>query len=184
MRLFTAIDLPERIRHKLAATLNKLRPTAKINWSPPANLHITTKFIGEWDFDRMDELEAALEAMPKPDPFEVHVRGVGYFPTPHSPRTLFAGVEAPDQLNQLAAAIDSALQPLGIERESRKYSPHLTLARLKSTGDLADLRAAVAALPVIDFGSFTVDSFDLFESELTSNGSIYTKVAEFPFRQP
>lgn len=182
MRLFTAIDIPERVRQNLASALNKLRSVAKVNWSSPANLHITTKFIGEWEFERLEELEEALEEVETPSPFPIAIKEVGYFPNPKSPRVLYSGVEAPPELAELAQRIDQTLSKLGVETETRRFSPHLTLARIKSPVDLDPLRSAIEGLGSHDFGSFTVDRFHLYESETASHGSVYHKVAEFPFQ--
>src|SRR5271157_5866479 len=83
MRLFAGLDLPAATVHRLEDLLDRLRPTARIQWSPPDNLHITTKFIGEWPEERMDELKAALAAVGPRVPVPVHVRRVGFFPNPH-----------------------------------------------------------------------------------------------------
>jgi len=182
MRLFTAIDLPADVVANLKQLLDELRPTARINWSPPENLHITTKFIGEWKDERLGELEAALSALEPRAEIPVHIRKVGFFPNPHSPRVFWCGIEAPG-LDQLAAATDRATASLGIASETRPFSPHLTLARIKERLDLQPLRETIAAMPALDFGQFTVDRFFLYRSKLHPTGSVYTKLAEFPFRK-
>jgi 2'-5' RNA ligase len=182
MRLFTALDLPADIIANLQQLLEKLRPTARIHWSPPDNLHITTKFIGEWPEDRLGELQAVLSALEPRAAIPVHIRKVGFFPNPHSPRVFWCGIEAPG-LEELAAATDRATAALGIASETRPFSPHLTLARIKERLDLQPLREAVAALPSLDFGNITVDRFFLYQSRLRPTGSVYTKLAEFPFRK-
>jgi 2'-5' RNA ligase len=180
MRLFAALDLPVDVVSNLQQLLEKLRPTARINWSPPENLHITTKFIGEWPEERLGELQTALSQLEPREPIPVHIRKVGFFPNPHSPRVFWCGIEAPG-LEQLAAATDGATAALGIASETRPFSPHLTLARIKERVDLQPLRETIAALPSLDFGQFTVDRFFLYRSKLSPTGSVYTKLAEFPF---
>ena len=183
MRLFTAIDLPDQILRNLEELLYKLRPTARINWSPPANLHITTKFIGEWPEARLEELTAALAGMAARAPIAVEVRRVGFFPNPHSPRVFWCGIEA-HGLERLAADTEQITSALGIASESRAFSPHLTLARIKERLDLQPLREAIAALPSLDFGHFEAGSFFLYQSKLRPTGSVYTKLREYPFAQP
>jgi len=179
MRLFTGLDLPDAVVRNLEALLARLRPTARIQWSPPANLHITTKFIGWWEDDRLEELKTALSRVPSTGPIEVQIRKLGFFPNPHSPRTFWCGIEAAG-LAALAAETDRATSALGIESEKREYSPHLTLARIKEKFNLQPLREAVAALPSQDFGNFPARSFFLYQSILRPTGSVYTKLAEFP----
>jgi len=180
MRLFTGLDLPPEVVSALDALLDRLRPAARLKWSPPANLHVTTRFIGEWPDQRLPDLRAALAGLPIHPSIPIHVRKLGFFPNPHSPRVFWAGVEAPPDLAALASETDRALEPLGIKPEGRPFSPHLTLARIKEPVPLQKLREAIAALPSLDFGSFTADRFFLYQSRLSPTGSVYTKLAEYP----
>jgi RNA 2',3'-cyclic 3'-phosphodiesterase len=180
MRLFTAIDLPPNVIRHLDALLETLRPTARVHWSPPANLHITTKFIGEWPEARLVELQDALAHLGPRAPIPVAVRELGFFPNERSPRVFWCGVEAPG-LEALAAATEKVTAALGIASEKRAFSPHLTLARFKERLDLKGLHEAIALLPSVDFGHFVVDRFFLYQSKLHPSGSVYTKLREFPF---
>jgi RNA 2',3'-cyclic 3'-phosphodiesterase len=179
MRLFAGIDLPPDVVRSLDALIARLRPAARISWSPAANLHITTKFIGEWPEEKLGALTAALGALPSRPAIEVHIRGVGFFPNPHSPRNFWCGIDAPGMAD-LAEDTDRATASLGIQSEKRAYSPHLTLARIKERLDLQPLREAIAAAAPLDFGRFPAASFFLYRSQLRPTGSVYTKLAEFP----
>jgi 2'-5' RNA ligase len=181
MRLFTGLDLPSDIVTNLEDLLVRLKPTAQINWSPPRNLHITTKFIGEWPEERLAELKTALTGLPARAPIPVSIDKLGFFPNPHSPRVFWAGIHAGDSLASLARDTESALLPLGIAKEERAYSPHLTLARIKTPGKQPALLQAVAKLPSLEFGTFVADRFYLYQSRTGPSGSVYTKLAEFPF---
>lgn len=178
MRLFTGLDLPGKVVHNLEELLEQLRPKARINWSPPANLHITTKFIGEWPEDRLDELKTALGALPSWHTIRVRIHKLGFFPNPHSPRVFTCGIEAPG-LAELASDTDLATGVLGIKSEKREYSPHLTLARIKEKLNLQPLRETIAGLPSLDFGTFEATRFFLYQSKVRPSGSVYTKLAEF-----
>jgi 2'-5' RNA ligase len=182
MRLFTGLDLPADVVGNLEELLRRLKLAARINWSPPANLHVTTKFIGAWPEERLAELMTALRGVPARAPVKVRIRRVGFFPNPHSPRVFWCGVEAPG-LDGLAADTDNATAALGVEPEKRAYSPHLTLARIKEQIDLQPLRKTVAALESLEFGDFEARSFFLYQSSLRPTGSVYTKLAEFPLTQ-
>ena len=179
MRLFVGLDLPIETVRSLEALLARLRPAARIHWSPPANLHVTTKFVGEWPDAQLGKMKAALAEMAAGPAIPVRVRRVGFFPNPHAPRVFWCGVEAAG-LESLAAATDGATTALGVPRETRRFSPHLTLARIKERIELQPLREAIAALPSLEFGSFTACSFFLYQSSLRPSGSVYTKLAEFP----
>jgi 2'-5' RNA ligase len=180
MRLFTGIELAEPVVRAIARLLDTLRPTARIKWSPAGNLHITTKFIGEWPDERLQEVKTALAAVPRPGELRIAIRKLGFFPNPHSPRVFWAGIDADPGLAELAAATERALAPLGIAPEQRAFSPHLTLARIKEPVPMQPLREAVASLPSLEFGEFTAGRFYLYQSRLAPSGSVYTKLAEFP----
>ena len=178
MRLFTAIDLPPDIRNRLADLIGRLRPLARIKWSPASNLHLTTTFIGEWPEPRLPELRNTLAGVPM-RAIPICVRRLGFFPNRRSPRGFYAAVDAPD-LSTLARDTQAALAKLGIEAESRAYTPHLTLARIKAPEGLASFHKAVEELGHPEFGSFLADRFFLYHSKPGASGSVYTKLSEFP----
>ena len=176
MRLVTGIELPAIETAGLEALLRRLRPLAPLRWSAAANLHITTKFIGEWPESRSEELQSVLAAIPAPPPIAIRLDGLGWYPNPHQPRIFWVSVKAPPELGALAAATETDLATLGIAREDRPYRPHLTLARIDRPADLSPVRRAVAALPSTGFGSFQATAFHLYLSE----SGRYTKLASFP----
>jgi 2'-5' RNA ligase len=180
MRLFAGIDLPTEVRERVAALLSGLRPYARLNWSPAENLHITTKFIGEWPEPRLDAMVAALRSLPPRPPIGIALRGLGWFPNVHAPKIFWVGVEADGGLAELARHTDETVARLGVPLERRPFSPHLTLARIREKVPLARLQEAVAALAAEDFGEFTAGSFHLFLSKTAPSGSVYSKLAEFP----
>src|SRR5438309_2789804 len=94
----------------------------------PEALHLTLKFIGEFPESKLQELKQALSALPS-EPFEISFAGTGFFPTAKSARVFWVGINADARLQELASAIDDATAKLGVEREARAYTPHLTLAR-------------------------------------------------------
>jgi 2'-5' RNA ligase len=143
------------------------------------NLHITGKFIGEWPAHRLTELEEELKNLNTPGSFEIQIARFGYFPNPHNPRTLFAGVQAGPELAELANRIDETLRPLGVARETRPYLPHLTLARIKRE-NIHALREHIATMTNFDFGTFQVSEFHLYLSQSSPNGSLYRALATYP----
>lgn len=179
MRLFTGIALAPRVLDNLARVLRDLRPLAPVNWSPVENLHITSKFIGQWPEARLAELEGTLESISHPLAFDVSIARFGFFPNPHHPRTFFAGVQAGPALAELANRIDEALRVLGIAKEDRPYSPHLTLARIKGE-DIRELRQHIAKMTNFDFGTFQVSEFHLYLSKTGPSGSTYTPLSAYP----
>jgi len=180
VRLFVAIDIPSEIKARLRAFVDRLRPTAKLSWSPADNLHVTTKFIGEWPEERLGELKSALALVPRPGPVEVAVRGLGWFPNAKNPRVFWAGIEGGVSLQKLAEDTERQLTPLGVSVEERGFHPHLTLARRRDPVPLDKLRKVLEEQEQDsshhDFGSFQAASFVLY----LSAGGKYTKLQEVP----
>jgi 2'-5' RNA ligase len=174
VRLFTGIAIGGDVMERLGRLLRELRPLAPLNWSPLENLHITTKFIGAWPGERLEELTHALAEMRPPAAFPVTIAGLV-----QKPRMLFAGVYAGPELPALAREVEESLNPLGVAREQRAYMPHLTLARI---GDkpVAALRGHIANMKNPDFGTFQVTDFHLYESTPQPGGSSYRMLATFP----
>ena len=182
MRLFTALDLPPEMLLPMEQLLAELRPEAEVKWSPLENLHITTKFIGEWPEERMEELDGALKNLRGWEPFDVRLSGLGWFPNAGAPRVLWAGADGGDALVALAAQTDDVLAELGIAKEQHPYSPHLTLARIKATTPLQRLRAKVGQLQQRSIGQFQASCFYLYQSEPGSHSSVYRKRRSYPVK--
>jgi len=180
LRLFTGLALEYPVRRNLELVLAHLRPLAPLNWSPANNFHITTKFIGPWPEERLEELKAALTAIPKYGPITTPISGFGWYPNPHQPRILFCGVRAPEPLFSLAKDLDTCCEALGLKPEQRDYTPHLTLARIKGVQNLTPIRQAIAQLPSADFGVSTAARFLLYKSQPGEDASAYTVIGEFP----
>jgi 2'-5' RNA ligase len=179
MRLFVAIEIPVDLKEALRSFVGRLRPTAKISWSPVDNLHITTKFIGEWPEPRLDEVKRTLASLPVHGAIDIKIKGLGWFPNPRHPRVFWAGVEGGEPLHSLARATEKAFAPLGVPIEERDYSPHLTLARVREAIALDALHQTLASFPAgcgFDFGSFSATQFFLY----LSAGGKYTQLAGFP----
>jgi len=176
MRLFCAIDLPAAIRSSLKTLIDRFRPLAKLSWSPAENLHVTTKFIGEWPEERLGEIESSLAAVHRPGAISIAVRGLGWFPNERNPRVFWAGIESGDELRRLAHDTEQALAVLGVPVEDRDFSPHLTLARRRTPVPVERLRNEVGEMHAREFGSFQAESFFLY----LSRAGRYTKLQEYP----
>jgi 2'-5' RNA ligase len=182
MRLFVAFDIPEEARASLAALTAKLRPICQnARWVRIEGLHVTLKFIGETPSEKVAEIKTALASIPARAPIPMNFRGLGFFPNERRPRVLWAGVVAGPDLASLAAAVETALAALGIPREERTFSPHLTLARFDTPRGLDPLHAAVENARLLEFGATTAQEFHLYQSVLKSGGAEYTRQATFSF---
>jgi RNA 2',3'-cyclic 3'-phosphodiesterase len=184
MRLFVALDLPDEVRTNLVDVVDACKRLAPegARWVRPEGIHITLKFIGHIEDARLPEFLGALANMHCDSPIEVDVRGIGFFPNVKRPRVMWCGVTASPSLRRLAEKIESALEPLGIARESREFTPHLTLARINSTPQqMAPLLAAAEGLADRELGTMRATEFHLYESILQRGGSVYRKVETFMF---
>jgi len=181
VRLFVALDIPEAVRAsliELAGELRKISPHTR--WVRLERAHITLKFIGEAPLAQAEKIRAALGNIRNIAPFELRFAGLGFFPDTRQPRVFWAGIEGGASLAQLAAAIEDALAPLGIPRESREFRPHITLARLDTDAETASLHSAIAGHGTAEFGRARADEFCLYQSILKSDGAEYTRLAVYP----
>lgn len=183
MRLFVALELPADVRAALGQIAERLRPASApgVRWTDPRSIHLTLKFIGETERSTVPAIRAALAPIRAPQAVSVAFRGLGWFPNARHPRVLWAGVEANHELEELARAIERALEPLGIPREEREFRPHLTLARIKAEKGLERLRQEVEKLGAPEMGRALYGEFDLMESTLSRSGAVYTRVERIAF---
>lgn len=192
MRLFVALDIDDRIRACIARFVEKVREfTPDARWVRPESLHVTLKFIGEKSEDEMENIKRGLQSI-SAGTIGMNICGLGFFPGPRMPRVFWVGIQAGAALTSLAASIDDKLSPLGISKEEHAFSPHLTLARggagsgfprkLKSDSPnrgFQRLQEQLAVLPTPEFGTMTAREFFLYQSQLSSGGSKYTKLSGF-----
>ena len=174
-RLFVAIDLPAETKKELAAICFGL-PGAR--WMPVDQLHLTLRFIGEVDGGLYKDIQEMLATVTMA-PFTIRLQGVGHFPPRKRPRVLWVGIEACDLLMRLRGRIESILVRGGLEPEGRKYSPHITIARLQDT-PLVKAGNFLAANGLFATTPFTVRDFLLYSSKLTPKGAIHTIEASYP----
>ncbi len=192
MRLFIALDISDAIRDCIARYVEGVSGFAPdARWARAESLHVTLKFIGEQPEPVVERIKQALSTIESGAP-EIHFRGYGFFPTAKSARVFWIGMEATPQLADLAALIDDKMPALGIPKEDRAFSPHLTLARSaggsgsprRNKKDVPNrtfqhLQEKLSALSAPEFGTMTPRSFFLYQSQLSPKGSKYTKLAEF-----
>jgi len=192
MRLFIALDIDDAVRERIALFVDGVRKFAPdARWMRPESLHVTLKFIGEQPDGAVEKIEQELATI-SAGTTEIKLSGYGFFPTATSPRVFWIGMEAGPALTKLAAAIDDRMASLGIAKEDRPFSPHLTLARgaggsgsprwRKGDGQnraFSYLQEKLSALPMPEFGTMSPHEFFLYQSQLSPKGSRYTKLARF-----
>jgi 2'-5' RNA ligase len=176
LRLFVGIDLPPELKLRLSLLATGV-PGAK--WVDAGNYHVTLRFIGEVDEGTASDIDAALAQIRAPG-FPLALAGVGQFGDA-KPRALWAGVEKNPALAHLRDKVEHALVRTGIEPDTRRYAPHVTLARLRNP-DLPKLREFLTLNALWRAEPFRVERFSLIASYLTKGGSIYEDQADYPLR--
>ena len=180
MRLFVALDIPEDVRAVIGALVTKLRGKLRdARWVRIEGAHVTLKFIGEVSTEQIADIRTALATVPFPAPIKIIFRGIGFFPNERRPRVVWAGIEAGPALGELAAAVDAGLEPLGVTRDQRAFSPHLTLVRMDSPKGLDQLREEIRAAGPLEFGQGVANEFHLYQSVLKRGGAEYTRLMTF-----
>jgi RNA 2',3'-cyclic 3'-phosphodiesterase len=179
IRCFIAIELPPSMREDIRRIEDGLRVPG-LRLVRPEICHITLKFLGDVPENQIERICEALKSV-RSEPFEAKVRGVGAFPG-KSIRVVWLGLEG--NFSQLHRLVDELLEPLGFEREGRKFSPHVTLGRVSrpSPQISKDIASRMDQYEDIDLGSFSVGRFLLKKSTLTREGPIYEDIAEFLLR--
>ena len=185
IRTFICIELPESIKQKMELLENQLRGVdAQVSWVRPSNVHLTLKFLGGVPSHKIDRVSQAAERAARGvAAFEVEVAGAGCFPSARSPRVLWVGLgEVPDALAILYKNLEEELAALGFEREKRRFSPHLTIGRLRSPRNGAELAQKLIAIG-FESERFAAREVIVMRSQLKPTGSIYTPLSVTPLQQ-
>ena len=170
LRLFVGIDLPPELKLSLSLMATGV-PGAR--WVDAGNYHLTLRFIVEMNEGQAEDVDAALRQIRAPR-FDVALATVGHFGL----RQLWVGVERNDALQHLHGRIESTLTRLGLPPDERRYTPHVTLARLKGTSE-GRLQAFLTQHALYRAPPFPVEHFSLIASYLTKSGAIYEDQADY-----
>ncbi|MBI5888396.1 MAG: RNA 2',3'-cyclic phosphodiesterase [Deltaproteobacteria bacterium] len=174
IRAFIAIELPEKLIAALNAIETELKGKCGLTkgWVRPESIHLTVKFLGDVDEKKLPEIAAALKNSASGcGPFTLTAAGYGGFPGLRAPRVLWMGVKDSPELQRLQQNIEDRLGAIGIAKENRQFSAHLTFLRIKSPADGRIAGAAAENLKHEISMDFYVDSFVLFKSTLSPKGA-------------
>lgn len=178
LRTFIALDLSSAIRDRLVSLQEKLAGGgAKVKWVEPENLHITLLFLGEVDQRAVvDICRAVSEAASGVQAFSLTMEGAGAFPNVRRPRIVWAGVGAgAAEVCALHDALEKPLLELGCyRREERKFTPHVTLGRIRNEQGSPSLEGPLRKLEKWKGGETTIQEVHVMSSELTREGPVYT----------
>lgn len=169
IRLFIAVELPPEIRSyikDLGRGIPGARPVHE------QQIHLSLRFLGEVEGTMFKDIRECLLKV-RQKPFLLQISGVGHFPPRGKPRVIWAGVTPIDELIRLKNRVDRELLRCGLEAERRKFSPHITLARLRNS-PIQRISSFLSANSFLLTPTFPVDHFHLFSSQLGRNGAVHT----------
>ena len=189
MRLFVAIDVGPTIAsaaamlvERLKTRAAKLSPRAKITWIPADRMHLTVRFIGHVDEPQYQAIASALQPAVTMHPFDLRIRGTGAFPRSGPPRAIWCGIsDGLEQVEDVEREITERLKGVDVPPDDRKYSPHLTLARIREAHGLR-ASALLDSTRDIELGATRVEAITLFESRLSPKGPTYISLQETRLR--
>jgi 2'-5' RNA ligase len=184
VRCFIAIGLPDQVKAGLKELQAQLKSggQTQVKWVDPYSIHLTLKFLGGVDAAKITPITAAMEeAVRGVAPFSLKVEGVGAFPNLRRVQVVWVGVGGEvDRLAHLQQRLESSLAQLGFAPENRRFTPHLTLARVRdraSSGEREGLGQLIAATRFEAARSFPVAAVSLMKSQLTREGAIYSRIS-------
>ena len=182
IRCFVAIEIPEPIQNQLARIQGSLsKQIQKASWVKPGNIHLTLKFLGDVDPDNLESIKEAVErATSRHRSFSLRIGGVGAFPNLARPRVMWTGVRVGgERVSALAQDINLALSHCGFSLDTKKFNPHLTVARLKERIDLRPYTDQYSQYDRIDGAVMTIDAISLIQSQLHPKGTIYSTLQSY-----
>lgn len=185
MRTFIAIELDENLKNKLLSFIQELTSVSQnIKWVNKQGMHLTLKFLGELDEDKIPLIRSSLEKTAKKfDVFSIQIKGTGAFPPgKKNPRVLWVGITENDSLHDLQTDVETECELLGFPREKRKFSPHLTLGRVKGHSQLGGVLSLLDKNQNTQFGEMDVKKITFFQSRLKPTGAEYKVLSEFDLK--
>lgn len=181
-RIFTAIDISDEARAKVAGYIENMRnefPNLRVGWERAEKLHLTLKFLGDIDEEQLKSLIEAVEKTGKQfSDFKLHISETGAFPSARNARILWLGArDEQANMQQLNEILETECERKGFEKEKRNFKPHLTIARLREP---IKAKKLVEKHLHNDFASieFAVSEIAIYESRLQKSGSIYSIVSK------
>lgn len=187
VRTFIAVLLTDELKSRISTVQDQFKDLApEVKWVARENLHVTLKFLGDVDSGRIEAVCSAMaSAVEGVEAFSMGVSGVGAFPNPRRPRTVWVGLDSgAESLAEVAQRVDSALAGLGFPKEDRKFTGHVTIGRVKDERRIGSLPEALLAAKSTEFGAVDVAGITVMKSDLRREGPVYTVIKEIPLDRP
>ena len=186
IRAFIAVELNQAIKDIVQSAIKSLQESeVDVKWVNAQNAHLTLKFLGNISVDKIPLIRQALQDISRQTlPFVIATEALGAFPSLDTPRVIWLGLkQGHDELKNCARKIENALNGLGFAKESRAFSGHITVGRIKSQKNLKNLASLLKEKPFGGAETQEVKALTLFKSTLTSNGPVYDAIEAFSFAE-
>ncbi|MFH1837297.1 MAG: RNA 2',3'-cyclic phosphodiesterase [Candidatus Omnitrophota bacterium] len=183
IRTFIAIELSQKAKDEISRIISVLKKTdVEAKWVRPGTVHITLRFLGSIDEDRIAGIETKLKKIAsEADPFKIMLSNISVFPNWRRPKVVWVGAEDQNsEIQELHSKIDDVLEKESFDKTAKPFETHITLCRLKSGKNVQQLKEAIASITVSPIIT-KISKIILFRSDLTSKGAIHTPLVEFPF---
>ncbi len=186
IRAFIAIELPDAVRAALSGVQDRLRAERHpyVKWVDPGGIHLTLKFLGNIDAEKVSPItEAIARAAQGVSPFHLQLKGLGAFPNRRRPQVIWVAATGDvERLASLQKGIDRSLVALGFSPESRPFTAHLTLGRLRERASAGERQRIGESLMTSqpEEVPFQAGEISLMRSTLTPSGAIYSRISSIP----
>jgi 2'-5' RNA ligase len=185
IRAFLAIELPEDILQAMSRLQEKLKReiNGRISWTRPQGQHLTLKFFGDISKEDVNNICSAVQnRIVSEQSLNLKIEKLGVFPDTRKPRVIWCGItDDEERLLVFQKKLDSDFANIGFPSEERPFRAHLTLARIKDSRDLTGMSEVLKKYGAFVAGEFNCKELILFQSNLSPQGAVYTKLAEFAF---
>lgn len=182
VRAFIALDISSDIKEKLSNLQKSLKDTdIKIRWVAPENIHITLKFLGNVEGNKISKIKNVLrEVVEENEAFIIKFTGIGAFPHLHNPRVIWVGIEEGEAgLKKINQKIEEGLKKIKIKREGKEFQPHLTIGRMKSSFNKKIMIDLINKYKDEKWGEIVAEKITLYKSTLTAKGPVYSPLSVY-----
>lgn len=186
IRTFICFELPEEVRHHLRDLIIYLKTFGRgVRWVRHDGIHLTLKFLGSVEGNRIEEIAREVQAVSSSyQPFSIKLAGKGAFPNFNRPRVFWVGIDEPTgTIAAIQSDIEDRLATLGFKKEERKFSPHLTLGRVKFDDPSVRKIAGELQRMKMDQLEFSANEIVIMKSDLQPNGAVYTPLEKIPLKK-